>query len=161
MTTNNDTTVIGRAVYLEMTRGTTVLQMIVMPEGYSKSQKFVPMTCFRRRLNPMTPRKSWRMISAHTTSVAERVSASALPEEERIKLISDRVLRFLDPTFSSLVGNSYKLTHDPIVVDVTAEDLEASLTAKTPYKVVGRVLKVRKAMGMPKEIIPAAPEPSV
>ncbi len=155
MTTNNDTTVIGRAVYLEMTRDATVLQMIIMPEGYSRSQKFVPMTCFRRRLSPATPRRSWRMITAHTTSPAERVSASGIVgDEDRNKAIADRILRFLDPTFSSLVANGYKLKHDPIVVDVTAEDLESSMTAKTPYKVVGRVTKVRKAMGMPKDVVP-------
>jgi hypothetical protein len=42
---------------------------------------------------------------------------------------------------------------------VTAEDLEDSRMAKTPYKVLGRVWKVRKKMGFPKEFI-VVPEPS-
>jgi hypothetical protein len=155
MTTNNDTTVIGRAVYLEMTKDTTVLQLLLMPEGYSKSQRFTPMTCFRRRLTPAAPRKTWRMISAHTTSPAERVSTSGIVgDAERNKAIADKILRFLDPTFSSLSANNYKLSHDPIVVEVTTEDLDCSLTGKTPYKVLGRALKVRKAMGLPADVVP-------
>jgi hypothetical protein len=162
--TTNASTVVGRAVYCEFTKngGTRVVQLLIMPEGYNTQKRLVPMTAFRRSLSVVQPRKSWRMLTAHATSPSARLTAAPpdATDEVRHKATAEYLLKFLNTSISSLETNSYELKHDPIVVEVTAEDLDCSAASKTPYKVLGRVHKVRKAMGMPKDIVPKSVEPS-
>ena len=157
MTNSLDTKVQGKAVYLEFVKpahGITT-QVLIMPEGMSTSHKTVGMTVYRRRLSVAQPRKTWKAATTHHTSVTLLSSSSPVTPDQA----TDQILSFLFPLFRSLETNEYVLYKDPIVVEVTAEDLEDSRMAKTPYKVLGRVWKVRKKLGFPKEFI-VVPEPS-
>lgn len=140
----------GRAVYLEFIKpGESVTtQVLIMPEGTTTSHKTVPMTVFRRRISEAQPRKTWKMSSSPTTSRAMSADASA---ESR----TTTMLTYLTPLFRSLQMNNYKLFKQPIVIEVTAEDLELARLGKTPYKAMARVWKSRKALGFPKEYLHA------
>ena len=69
--------------------------------------------------------------------------------------IATEMLGFTKTVFISLTDNGWKIRKEPVIVDVTPDDLEDSRQAKTPYKVFGRVWKARKAMGFPKEFLVA------
>ena len=156
MTNATDTQVQGKAVYLEFVRGSTTTQVLVMPEGMTTSHKTVPMTVYRRRLAITQPRKTWKQASSSYTSVALLTGAEPHAKSQT----ADKMLQFLQPLFMSLSSNGYVLYKDPIIVEVTSEDLECARQGKTPYKAMARVWKCRKAAGFPKEYIHEVELPS-
>jgi hypothetical protein len=151
MTNSLDNQVQGKAVYLEFIKPAHKIttQVLIMPEGMSTSHKTVPMTVYRRRLSDTQPRKTWKAAATPVTSINLLAGASPVTPDEAI----DRMLSFLFPLFRSLDTNEYILYKQPIVVEVTAEDLEAARLGKTPYKAMARIWKVRKQLGFPKEYI--------
>ena len=148
MTNSIDTLVQGKAVYLEFTKSSMTQQVLIMPEGMSTSHKTVPMTIFRRRLSPVTPRKTWKAAASHYTAIT-LMAPGTMDKEE----VVNNLLGFMHPLFHSLSMNGYTLYKDPVIVEVTAEDLELTRQGKTPYKTMARVWKARKALGFPKEYI--------
>lgn len=148
MTNPNDNEVRGKAVYLEFTKMNMTQQVLILPEGVSTSHKTVPMTMFRRRLTVVQPRKTWKAAASNHTSVT-LLAGSSLDKAA----VADSLLAFIHPLLHSLNVNGYTLYKDPIVVEVTAEDLEQARTGKTPYKAMARVWKARKKAGFPKEYL--------
>ena len=146
----------GRALYLECIRpGESVTtQILILPEGVTSSHKTVPMTVFRRRLSSAQPRKTWKMTSSVLSTNIMLASTAAIAERESAAVES--MLKFVVPIFKSLKTNGYTLYKQPIVVEVTAEDLEHARLGKTPYKALARVWKTRKHLGFPQEYIHSA-----
>jgi len=142
---------VGKAVYLEFVKPGMTTQVMLMPEGVTSSHKTVPFSMYRRRISTVQPRKTWRLIAGTTYAGSMMASSSAIAT--RPQEIGATMLGFAEPLFNSLAANSWKLRKEPIVVEVTAEDLEAVRTGKTPYKALGRVWKVRKFLGFPAEYI--------
>lgn len=149
MTNTIDTQVQGKAVYMEFVKPGATHQLLLMPEGLSTSHKTVPMTLYRRRLTAAQPRKTWKAAGAHHTSMSLLTGAAPVSHEAA----AEAMIGFLHPLFHSLKINDFKLYKQPIVVEVTAEDLELARQGKTPYKAMGRVWKVRKQLGFPKEYL--------
>ena len=112
----------------------------------TQTRGLIPMTMFRRRVSAAAPRKTWKMTSAYKTSASLR---SFSPDSN----VTEAMLSFAMAHINSLRDSSWIPYKEPIVVEVTSEDLEQASQAKTPYKVVGRVLKVRKALGFPKDLV--------
>jgi hypothetical protein len=144
-----------KAVYLEVVSPTSpmsgTVQILIMPEGTASSQKLVPVTMYRRRVAPHAPRKTWKMISSSmTTTQARTMVPGGAPIDATV---ADSVMSFVSAVLTNLAKHGWKVYKQPIVVEVTDEDLEAARLSKTPYKVLGRVLKSRAALGFPKEII--------
>jgi hypothetical protein len=152
MTNSTDTLVQGAAVYLEFVKPDTTTQILIMPEGMTTSHRTVPMTVYRRRLSTMQPRKTWLAAASHTTSTLELVPGIAKPPVTTEE-VQDVMLSFLFPLMRSMNTNGYKLYKVPVIVEVTAEDLECARNSKTPYKAMARVWKARKALGFPKEYV--------
>lgn len=156
MTTTTDTAkvIAPKALYLEFhhevdTNG--VIQMLLLPEGFSASGKLVPVTMYRRRLSRYTPRRTWKMISSSMTiATATAAVPGGLPITDKV---IDTTLGVVTPVLRSLKNAGWSVFKSPIVVEVTPDDFEAARLAKTPYKVLGRVLKSRAKLGFPKEII--------
>lgn len=150
--------VAGKAVYLEFTRPTMVTQILVMPEGMTSSHKIVPLTIYRRRLSSSFPRRTWKMLTATTTSdkISVTTMAGALPTQtQKAELMLTPLTRYLE----SMLNNGWTLKIAPVLAEVTTDDLEQCRMGKTPYKALSRVWKARKFMGFPKEFIPE-PEPA-
>ena len=153
MTTSADNKVVGTAVYFEFVKGadtpsTMTQQILLMPEGVTPSGRTSPMTMFRRRLTVHSPRKTWRQNAAPVT-MAQSIAAHAASPSELI----DSALGLVVPLMSQLRTHDWKLYKEPLLVEVTAEDLELARLGKTPYKTLGRVWKVRKKRGFPKEYL--------
>jgi len=143
MTTS--TNVCGYAMYLELihtsARGRTV-QVLVTPQGMTSAHTQVPFTLYTRRLTTMTPKKQWRRSSSVTTP-------TGIPAVEA-RMSQTRIMR---DYMTSLANNDWRLYKEPIIVEITPEDLEDVRLAKTPYKILGRVWKTRKFLGFPAEFI--------
>jgi hypothetical protein len=139
----------GFAVYLEFYKPgqSSTTQILFMPEGLASSHQILPLSMYRRRINNITPRKTWRLVANAVTVANARAAVTTTAAA------IEKILQFSDPLFVSLESNGWKLRKAPIVVEVTPEDLECVRLAKTPYKVFGRVWKVRKQLGFPKEFI--------
>lgn len=151
MTQTHDTEVVGRAVYLEFIKSGMTTQILLMPEGMCTSHKLVPMTLYRRKISTMQPRKTWRVGAAPVTSGT--IIARTPLGEDRTRAVAAEMLTLIRPLLEQVQLNNWKLYKDPIVIDVTREDLEMVRIAKTPHKVMGRIHKVRKALGYPKDFI--------
>jgi hypothetical protein len=152
--TQTPTAVVGKGVYLEFIRGQATTQLLVLPEGPTTSHKMMPMTMFRRTISPSAPRKTWKMVSSPWLSSSARTTLSADHSGAELETrMTAKLIEFVDPLLLSLQTNRWTLFKDPIIVEVTSEDLELARQAKTPYKAMGRVWKVRKQLGFPKEFI--------
>lgn len=144
---NNGVTVVGKAVYLEFVKGQSTTQVLLMPEGMASSHSTAPMAMYRRRLTVVQPKKTWKQVASSVSS------ATATAGGVRSEQAALNMLGFADTLLHSLIKNDWKLYKEPVVVEVTPEDLEDVRRAKTPYKTLGRVWKARKFLGFPKEYI--------
>ena len=151
MTNSLDNQVQGKAVYLEFIKPDhrITTQVLVMPEGMSTSHKTVPMTVYRRRITRLANRKTWKVSPAYYTTKGLMAPPSYKHADEAV----NEVLAVLAPLFTSLERNAYVLHKQIVAVEVTPEDLVQVSNAKTPYKILSRVTKSRKALGFPKETI--------
>jgi hypothetical protein len=143
--------VAGHAVYFEFVKSNMTTQVFLMPEGMTSAHAKVPMTLYRRRLSVVSPKKTWKQVASTTTNDA--LSARGIPEPDRAR----EVLAFMRPLLTGLVNNDWTLFKEPIIVEVTKEDLDDCRKGKTPYKALGRVWKVRKFLGFPKEYVHTLP----
>jgi hypothetical protein len=123
----------GLAVYFEFRKSQQTWQVLITPES---REDRIPASMFRRRLNPAQPRKMWKQIASNSMSA-----------ELSVPVNTDLRLSFAKSMLDSLVINSWTLYKNPIVVEVTKEDLADIRSGKTPYKIIGRVLKSRKKLG--------------
>lgn len=149
MTTNQSTTVAGRAVYLELSKPGMTTQVLLMPEGLSSKHVTIPMSVYRRRISTMQPRKTWRYAAGAKSSSSVMASSPVASVDPISFAIIDFALNYLQ----GLARAGWTVLNAPIIVEVTPEDLTEASMGKTPYKVLGRVWKVRKKMGFPKEFI--------
>jgi hypothetical protein len=149
MTTNTANPVVGHAVYLEFVRAGITTQVILMPEATGTSHSRARMTMYRRRITKHV-RKTWKASIAGTAAFDIIATSSVTPDRDEIV---DRLLTFIQPLLRSLTTNEYILYGKPIVVEVTAEDVEQARLHKTPYKVISRITKTRKALGFPSDIV--------
>lgn len=157
MTTNPTptSTCVGYAMYIELEKGSSTTQVLIMPEGVSSAHRETHLAVYRRRLTTITPRKTWRHAQSAHRYAALKAADPMMTQEQVVAKVTDFVASYL----ISLSENGWKVRNQVITVEVTAEDLEDARMAKTPYKVFGRVWKARKKLGFPKEFI-VVPEPS-
>lgn len=141
------------ALYLEFEKGPGVTQLLVLPEGVTASNQIVPLTMYRRRISPVQPRKMWRHFTSGVPAATLRARYSSMATPVDNTDLANEMLKQVTPLLNGLVGSAWALRKEPIVVEVTPEDFDDALKAKTPYKVFGRVWKVRKALGFPKDFI--------
>jgi hypothetical protein len=152
MTTSTETR--GTAIYLELVRHTTdnaaveyCEQIIMIPEVSTRSGATIPTTSYVRRLTTIQPRKQWKTMTSAPIDVIGTPSSSDKAEIAHRSLsgVRHRVER---------AQNSFGAKHRaPIFVEITDEDLESVRSGKTPYKILGRINKCRKANGLSKDLV--------
>lgn len=141
-----DTKVIGKALYLELRKGGETQQVIFTPEGISASNRYVPITTYRRRINAANPRKTWKQMS--TVFQSERTPEGQivpLGKEHALATVVDRI-GFTNNLFDQLITQGWTVHKQPIAVEVTVEDLEDIRLSKTPYKILGRITRCRRTL---------------
>jgi len=142
-----DIKVVGKALYLEMRSGGNTMQLILTPEGFNSNNKLVPMTLYRRRINRITPRKTWKPITSHLSPECDAMGKLVQYSVEVALPKSKDKMSFLDPVLNQLVANGYTVYKQPIAVEVTSEDLDDVRLSKTPYKIIARITRSRRATG--------------
>lgn len=142
-----NTTVVGKALYLEMRRGGYTTQVLMTPEAITLAGKVVPMTCYKRRISKLEPRKTWKQVSSMFSSEKDPVTGSLfmMNTEHALATVPNR-LQFVDNLFNQMIGQGYTLFKEPITVEVTHDDLEDIRKSATPYKILGRITRCRRAL---------------
>ena len=155
--TSTQQQVIGKAVYLEFRRtnptgASATTQILITPEAdgiatttSGSAPAVVQLAMFRRRISSYQPRKTWRFIAAGKSS------RTVAPTATSVNAAALSLIDFTNRTFEALASEGWKLFKDPIVVEVTKDDMQSVRLGKTPYKVLGRVWKSRKFLGFPAE----------
>jgi hypothetical protein len=143
----SNTQVVGKALYLEFRRDGETNQVIMTPEAINAAGKYVPITTYRRRISSTSPRKTWKQMSTVFKSEIDPLTNKlvALGREHALATVPDRI-SYTDNLFSQLANAGWKLHKQPIAVEVTLEDLEDIRLSKTPYKILGRITRCRRAL---------------
>ena len=137
--------VVGKALYLEFRRGGYTQQIIFTPEGRSATGQYVPITTYRRQISADSPRKTWKQMSTMFKSeMNPDGSLVQLGKEHALSTVQDRI-GYTDNLFTQLTSRGWSLYKKPIAVEVTPEDLDDVRNCKTPYKILGRVTRCRRA----------------
>lgn len=138
--------VVGKALYLELRSTSQTYQILITPDGISTNGKNVPSMVYRRQISAAKPRKGWKHENFPTLSVDEFGVFNKRNKDDAMALSSTR-LEFHSSTLKQLVAYHYKIYKQPILVEVSAEDLEGIRNGKTPYKILGRITRVRRTLG--------------
>lgn len=149
-TTGAATEVLGTGVYVEARRDNSgtiyTTQIILLPEAVSGMTR-VPMTMIHRRLSAQFPKKTWKQYSSGTTTARE------LPNVESAFEVAERVAAFALKHMETLAKAGYKTVGPLAYFQYTREDADAVRVGRTPYKIVGRINKLRKELKYPEDII--------
>lgn len=138
--------VVGKALYLEFRKANSTYQIILTPDGITNEGKNVPSMVYRRQISEAKPRRAWKSYSLPAASVSEFGAFPVLTMAEAGDVALKR-LDFSSSLFSQLQSYSYELYKAPLFIEVSHEDLNDIRAGRTPYKVLGRILRARKASG--------------
>ena len=143
--------VIGKALYAEFRSGPQTYQLMITPDGITSGGKYAPAMVYRRQVSASRPRRAWKSYSLPSINVSEFGTFNTMPKDEAIESAKRR-LEFTVTTLNQIVSYKYQIYKLPIVVEVASEDLDGIRLGKTPYKVLGRITRVRKALGFSQEL---------
>lgn len=162
---DNKYEVVGKAIYIEFIKPGQVQQFLLMPEGLASPASpgqvrgTSPMTLLKRRLTVSAPKKTWRSFAIGTLVNPKGEAKSTglfTPAELQVRAFTQ--LAHSNAFFQGLLGNNWLVQNDKvIVVEVTPDDLLDVRRGKTPYKVLGRIMKTRRAYGFPAVVKPFRP----
>lgn len=152
--------VAGFALYLELfTYGHEVpntFQAIITPEYLGESY-IVSSKMFFRYISAIHPRRKWRSmylqpnLSVHTGTTPR--SFLQISEEQAKEEASERMASAIS-TLSRLGKASWQLRGEPILVEVTVNDIDTIDSQRAmPYRALARAMKVRRVLGFPDTLL--------
>lgn len=139
--------VVGKALYLELRNSGSTYQMIITPDAVSSSGRAVPAMVYRRQISEAKPRKAWKTMSFPALSLNAFGTYDPQDADAAKSVSGTRINDTLASIFRQLSHYNYAMYKTPIYVEVSAEDIETIRMCKTPYKVLGRITRVRKTLG--------------
>ena len=146
----------GHAVYLEFQREMSTVQVLITPEALTETFQHVPPTMYRRQIHTTASRATWRVTTLNRATEFDSVAGTlkvlpSLAEMSSAEIPSKHGIDSFQGLrlFAQLANQNYKLRRQPIVVEVSVADMNDIRAAKTPYKVLNRVTKSRKALKFP------------
>lgn len=143
--------VVGKALYMEFRSGSQTYQMIITPDGISTEGRNVPSTIYRRQVSKLKPRRAWK---TYALPKLAQDAAGAFQTREVTDATSDALTRlgYVDSTFTRMDAYNYVLYKQPIVVEVSQADLDEIRISKTPYKILGRITRLRRHLGFGEQL---------
>jgi hypothetical protein len=144
--------VVGKALYLELRAGTSTYQMLLTPDGISSNGRAVPATVYRRQISSAKPRRAWKTYSLPALDL-NAFGTYEVVEKDKALHIADSRVGYMATTLSQLKSYGYTLYKQPLLIEVSQEDLESIRLSKTPYKILGRITRVRRTLGFGEFII--------
>jgi hypothetical protein len=142
----------GHAVYLEFQRGSATVQVLLTPEALTEAFQHVPPAMYRRQISISSPRSTWRNSALAPTAdfdVSTGLLKSKNTDINQADLPSRVGVQMFDTSklVHQLTVQEYKLNKQAVVVEVSVADMSDIRMGKTPYKVLNRITKSRKALG--------------
>ena len=144
--------VIGKALYMEFHSTGQTYQMLITPDGVSSNGRAVPATVYRRQISKLKPRRAWKTYSLPALPL-NSFGAYETQSKDDATQAADVRANYIATTLTQLNSYSYKLYKSPILVEVAQEDLESIRLSKTPYKILGRITRVRRTLGFGEYIL--------
>ena len=138
--------VVGKALYLELRAGISTYQMLLTPDGISSNGRPVPATVYRRQISSAKPRRAWKTYSLPALDL-NAFGTYEVVEKDKALHIADSRVGYMATTLSQLKSYGYTLYKQPLLIEVSQEDLESIRLSKTPYKILGRITRVRRTLG--------------
>jgi hypothetical protein len=156
-----ENSVIGKALYLELVPTDTsadsrITQILITPEAYDHTGNFVGMALHSRTISPSSPRKQWRINFSDVNNKEvfdSRVltgvgMSSPLAQELAVKMVA----RF-EASLAKQVSYKFVVRNRPIVVEVSAIDLNEISKYTTPQALMRRLQKARVACAFPEKLV--------
>jgi hypothetical protein len=144
--------VVGKALYLELRAGISTYQLLLTPDGISSNGRAVPATVYRRQISSAKPRRAWKTYSLPALDLNAFGTYEVVEKDKALHTADSRV-GYMATTFSQLKSYGYTLYKQPLLIEVSQEDLESIRLSKTPYKILGRITRVRRTLGFGEFII--------
>lgn len=144
--------VVGKALYVELRNSNQTYQMLLTPDGVSSNGRAVPSTLYRRQISKLKPRRAWKTFSLPALPLNSFGAYDTQSKDDAMQAADTR-LNYMATTLTQLNSYGYKLYKNPILVEVAQEDLESIRLSKTPYKILGRITRVRRTLGFGEFII--------
>jgi hypothetical protein len=144
--------VVGKALYLELRAGISTYQMLLTPDGISSNGRAVPATVYRRQISSAKPRRAWKTYSLPALDLNAFGTYEVVEKDKALHTADSRV-GYMATTLSQLKSYGYTLYKQPLLIEVSQEDLESIRLSKTPYKILGRITRVRRTLGFGEFII--------
>lgn len=151
-------TLVGKALYLEFRKGVNTAQIIITPEGFTPEGDFVPTSTWRRQISAWSPKKPWRCYASgdwsnRRATAMDTKALDTMPDPELAKVATAEIMMSLSVVLDNLQENSWTLFQQPIVLEFSQEDLEDTKLNQTPSALIRRILRARKELGFPDEIL--------
>jgi hypothetical protein len=150
---------VGKALYLEFRKGVNTAQIIVTPEGIDKEGNYVPVSTWRRQISFWSPKKPWKPYQAPSDILKESRKAecdsviATRPENETTLNSAREMIVGLTKILNDLYDSKWELYKEPIVLDFSMEDLMNTKEWETPSALIRRILRARKELGFPDELL--------
>jgi hypothetical protein len=144
--------VVGKALYLELRAGISTYQLLLTPDGISSNGRAVPATVYRRQISSAKPRRAWKTYSLPALDLNAFGTYEVVEKDKALHTADSRV-GYMATTLSQLKSYGYTLYKQPLLIEVSQEDLESIRLSKTPYKILGRITRVRRTLGFGEFII--------
>ena len=144
--------VVGKALYIELRSTSQTYQMLLTPDGVSSNGRAVPSTLYRRQISKAKPRRAWKTFSLPVLPL-NSFGVYETQNKDDAAQGADARLNYMATTLTQLNSYGYKLYKNPILVEVAQEDLESIRLSKTPYKILGRITRVRRTLGFGEFIV--------
>jgi hypothetical protein len=151
----------GVAVYAEFVRTNATTQVIVTPRGFTDNDTQTTAFVVRRTVTAENPRKQWKFSSLYAKSGSETTPPLGYPSELSMWMEdrADSMMRYAQTLFDQLMRGAWTLAGEPILVEVSKEDLGLIAAGKAPTKMLYRIGLCRTAGGYPENIVNEIPAP--
>jgi hypothetical protein len=107
---------------------------------------------YRRQISSVKPRRAWKTYSLPALPL-NAFGTYEMADKEKALQSADSRIGYMATTFSQLKSYGYTLYKQPLLIEVSQEDLESIRLSKTPYKILGRITRVRRTLGFGEFII--------
>jgi hypothetical protein len=144
----------GLALYIELRRPLSTIQIVMTPEGFTPSNGVKQPIFFRRTLSSGVTKRKWRTYSIALNKVAaEALQRNSKVDEDVLDEQMTSRLRNLKGYFESAASQGYKMMNNPIYVEVTKEDIESANNGNLPAKLWTRIKSSKVAAGYPETVV--------
>ena len=150
-------TPIGKALYLELRKGTGAYQMVFVP-GYRDprdGERKLPVV-LKRQVSKSSPRKQWKI--AKTWGYGDADLRKKIEITPRPDAVEAMFTNSVNTVMSQLYHQGWKLNKQPITVEVSEEDAMKTHDGKTPPALIRRIDKARIELGFGEQYYNETPE---